>query len=92
MIERFAPFESPEDVIRDAMAARLSFGDLSGSPRHAAHLYEKAGFNDEAKFGLLCNAVMVHLELAHLGYFLSALGWVRGRAFNEGARGVDATR
>ena len=27
-----------------------------------------------------------------VGYFLSALGWVRGGGFNEGARGADATR
>ena len=64
LVERFAPVESPEDVIRDAMAARLSFGDLSGSLHKADRLYEKAGFNDEAKFRLIRNAVMEHLELA----------------------------
>ena len=46
------------------MAALLSFGDLNGSLRNLDRLYEKAGFNDEAKFGILCNAVIEHLELA----------------------------
>ena len=69
LMERFAPIESPEDVIRDAMAARLSFGDLSGSLGHAASLYEKAEFNDEVKFGLLRNAVMEHLDLSQFSIY-----------------------
>ena len=39
LVERSAPVESPEGVIRDAMAARLSFADLSGSFRNADRLY-----------------------------------------------------
>ena len=70
--ERFAPVESPEEVIRDAMASRLSFRDVSGSLRNSDRLYEKAGFNDDAKFGLLLNAVMEHLELAQFAIYRSA--------------------
>ena len=72
LVERFAPVESPEHVIRDAMAARLSFRDLSGSLRKADRLYEKAGFNDEARFGLLRNAVVEHLELAQFAIYRGA--------------------
>ena len=71
-VARFAPVEPPEDVIRDAMAARLSFRDLSGSLRNADRLYEKEGFNDEAKFRLLHNAVMIHLELARCAIYRGA--------------------
>ena len=66
LVELFAPVESPEDVIRDAPR---SFGDPSGSLRNADRLYEKAGFNDEAKFGLLCNAVMEQLYLAQFAIY-----------------------
>ena len=59
-------------MIRDAMAARLSFGDLSVHLRNSDRLYEKAGFNDEAKFGLLRNAVMEHLELAQFAIYRGA--------------------
>ena len=59
-------------MIRDATAARLSFRDLSGSLRNADRLYEKAAFNDEAKFGLLRNAVMEHLELAQFAIYRGA--------------------
>ena len=72
LVERFAPVESPEDVIRDAMTGRLSFGDLSGSLRNSDRLDEKAGFNDEAKLGLLRNAVMEHLELAQFAIYRGA--------------------
>ena len=72
LVERFGPVGSPEDVIRYAMAARLSFGDLSGSLRNSERLYEKAGFNDEAKFGLLRNVVMEHLELAQFVIYRGA--------------------
>ena len=45
------------------MAARLSFGNPGGSFRNAYRLYEKTGFNYEAKLGLLRNAVMEYLAL-----------------------------
>lgn len=55
------------------MAALLSFGELNGSLLPSLdRLYEKAGFNDEAKFGLLRNAVMEHLELAHFAIYRGA--------------------
>ena len=54
------------------MAARLAFGELSGSLRNSDRLYEKAGFNDEAKFGLLRNAVMENLELAQFAIYRGA--------------------
>ena len=72
LVERFAPVESPEDVIRDAMAARLAFGDLSGPLRNSDSLYKKARFNDVAKFGLLRNAMMEHLELAQFAIYRGA--------------------
>ena len=72
LVERFASVESLEDVIRDAMAARISFGDLIWSLRNADRLYEKAGFNEEARLGLLRNAVMEHLELAQVAIYRGA--------------------
>ena len=59
-------------MILDAMDARLSFGDLSGSLRNEDSLYERVGFIDEAKFGLLRNAVMVYLELAQFALYRGA--------------------
>ena len=49
LVERFASFESPQDVIRDAMVARLLVGDLSGSLSDSDCLNEKAGLKDEGK-------------------------------------------
>ena len=72
LVERFDPVESTEDVIRDAMAAGLSFRDLSGSLRNSDRLYEKAGFNDVSKFGFLRKAVMEHRELAQFAIFRGA--------------------
>ena len=72
LVERLAPVESPEDVIWDAMAARISFRELSASLRNSDCLYEKARFNDEAKFGLLRNAVMEHLEVAQFAIYWGA--------------------
>ena len=73
LVERFVPVESLEDVIWEAMDARISFRDLSGSLRNSGRLYEKAGFNDEPKFGLICNAVMKHFELAQFAIYRGAM-------------------
>ena len=51
LFERFASVESPKDVTRDAMGARISFCDLNRSLRNLHRLNEKAGFYDEANFG-----------------------------------------
>lgn len=54
------------------MASRLTFGDLNGSLGGLTRLHGKAGFNDEAKFELLRNAVMEHLELAQVAIYRRA--------------------
>lgn len=51
------------------MAACLSFRDLNEFLRDLQSLYEKTGFNDEAKFGLLRNSVMEQLKLAQFAIF-----------------------
>lgn len=70
--QRFAWVESLEDVIQDAMAALLQFRDLNRSLKNLDRLYEKAGFKDEVKFGLLCNALIEYLELAQLSIYQGA--------------------
>ena len=76
LFERFAPIESPGDVIGDAMAARLPFGDFSGSLQNADRLYEKEEFKDESQSGLLRNAVMEHLELAQFAIYRGAKNYM----------------
>lgn len=54
----------PEEIISRAIAARLHPAELFSFLMGMESLFEKAGFNKEAKFGLLRNAVMEHMYLA----------------------------
>ena len=69
LIEHFKPQVQPDDIIRQAMGAELKNEDLLGSLREMDRLYEKANFNEEAKFGLLRSAVMEHLDLAQFAIY-----------------------
>lgn len=61
---RFTPIEGPEENLSHVMAARLDPKELLSSLIFVERLFEKAGFNKEAKFGLLRYAVMEHMNLA----------------------------
>ena len=58
MRDKFAQPEEPEEYIRRAASGCLDDQDLLGSMAKMDSFFEKAGFNTEAKFGLLCKAVM----------------------------------
>ena len=72
LVERFAVTEEPEDNIRRAIAARLDYQDLIGSLREMDRWLEKAGFNSEARFGLLRNSVMQFSDLAQFAIYRGA--------------------
>ena len=69
----FKPIEAPQDIILRATSATLDKQDLLVSLRNLDRLYECAGFNDAAKFGVLPNAVVCHPELAQFAAYRSAL-------------------
>ena len=69
LMEHFKPQLQPDDHICQGMAAKLKNEDLLGSLREMDRLYEKANFNEEAKFGLLRSAVMEHLDLAQFAIY-----------------------
>lgn len=52
-LEKFAKREELQDVIQEARNASLNEQDLFGSSDRLDALYISAGFNEEAKFGLL---------------------------------------
>ena len=69
MIDKFAQPEEPEEYIRRAISACLNDQDLLGSVAKMDSCFKKAGFNTEAKFGLLCKAVMGHGALAQFAVY-----------------------
>ena len=54
------------------MTCRLDSKDLLGSLRTMERLFDEAGFNDAAKFGMLRSAVMDHLYLAQFAIYRGA--------------------
>lgn len=64
LVQRFFPVESFGDQIRDAVIFLLSCRYIIGSLRNLDRPNGKEGFYEEAKFGLIRNAVMLPLELA----------------------------
>ena len=63
-IERFGKVEAPEEKIQMAVSASLDPADLISSLKGMDNLFQKAGFDDNAKFGLLRKAVMEQAELS----------------------------
>ena len=70
--DQYETKEDPAEVIRQAMDASLSAEDLAKTVNMADELYNKAGFNDEAKFGMLRSAVMRIPDLAAFAVYRSA--------------------
>lgn len=53
VLERFAGPWEPNEYIRKAVTARLDYGDQLGSFKQVDAAFDKAGFNSEAKIGML---------------------------------------
>lgn len=53
----------PDDCIRQAVAAQLGRRDPMSSLKAMEVKFISAGFNDEAKFGLLRNAIMRYQDV-----------------------------
>ena len=70
--DRFGVKTEPSDDIRSAINAVLDPEDLLGSLKTMDHLFEKASFNGEAKFGLLRNALSRFPELAQFAIYHGA--------------------
>ena len=68
-IERFGKSEAPEESIQLAIAASLDPSNLRSSLTGMDSLFQKAGFDDNAKFGLMRRAVMEHAEIAQYVMF-----------------------
>lgn len=64
LIEQFRKELDPDEQIRIAMEARLDFSDLLKSLATLDALYNKAGFNDKAKYGMLKRAATGNSRLA----------------------------
>ena len=64
LIERFGKVEAPEEKIQRAVSASLDSTDFASLLRDMDNLFQKAGFDESAKFGLLRKSVMEHVELA----------------------------
>lgn len=60
-----------EEHIRRAMAARLDSADLLSSLSGRETILEKAGFNNEARSGLLHNAVKKHVDVSQFATYPS---------------------
>ena len=71
LADRFLVTARPEENIQKAMSCRQNAGSLLTSMDGMDKLYSKAGFNDEAKYGLLRNAVMEHLDVAQFAIYRS---------------------
>ena len=69
--DRFTETPRPEENIQKAMICRLDGRNLLASMVEIDKLYKKAGFNDEAKYGLLRNAVVAHLDVAQFAIYRS---------------------
>ena len=68
---RFTETPKPEEIIQKAVRCLLDGGNLLASMDEMEKLYRIAGFNNEAKYGLLRNAVMVHLDVAPFAIYRS---------------------
>ncbi len=64
LLEHFGKPSDLQDDIRSAVEAKLDPGDLRGSMKQIERLYQMAEFNDEAKFGMLRQAVTYHRQLS----------------------------
>ena len=69
--DRFMETPRPEENIQKAMSCQLDIRNLLVSMDEIDKLYKKAGFSDEAKYGLLGNAVMAHLDVAQFAIYRS---------------------
>ena len=63
-VSEFGKKVDPDVLIRDAVAARLDFSDLSTSLGTLCQKHEKADFNDHAKFGLLRKLAIEDIQLS----------------------------
>lgn len=54
----------PDDLIRIAIERRLDFGNFPASLVQLCDMYAKAGFNDQAKYGMLRKAAKLNNRLA----------------------------
>ena len=67
----FTKSPRPEANIQKAMSCRLDGENLLASMDEMKKLYRRAGFNNEAKYGLLRNAVMEPLDVAQVAIYRS---------------------
>lgn len=63
--------EKPEDFMHQAVAAELDSQNILGPLKYMYVKYTKVGFNDEAKFGFLCNAVMLYPDIVQFALLRS---------------------
>ena len=71
LADRFLVTARPDENIQKAMSCRQNASSLLTSMDGMDKLYSKAGFNDEAKYGLFCNAVIEHLDAAQVAIYRS---------------------
>ena len=64
ILRKFGRKANPDENIRKAVSATIESADILGSMKIMDSLYGKAGFNEEAKYGLLRNSAMKHPDLA----------------------------
>lgn len=69
--DRVIPIIRPEENISRAMAVQLDPADLLSSLFRMKTIFENAGFKNEAKFGLLRNVVMEHVDVAQFAMYPS---------------------
>ena len=93
LLTEFAPQEDHADCIQRAVKSRLNPQDLVGSIQELDRIYEKAGFNDQAKYGLLIQACMNVPDLAQFTILKSPDGYEELKlTIREYVRGRDAFR
>ena len=68
-LDQYKPIEPPKDDIFRAFSGALDQDDLLTSMRDLDRLYDRAGFNDAAKFGVLRNCVVGIPELAQFAAY-----------------------
>ena len=64
ILRKFSRKANPEENIRKAVSATIESADILGSMKIMDSLYGNAGFNEEAKYGLLRNSAVKHPDLA----------------------------
>ena len=83
--------QRPEENTQKDMSCRLDFENVLASMNDIDKLYKKAGFNDEAKYGLPRNAVMAHLDVAQFAIYRSPTTYEKlMRTVKDFAAGRDA--